>query len=110
MIATKNCVLVCNQFPVTARQWQFDHVVPISKKGFDSIENKVVSCKLCNFINRNFVDDAAGEIVPVEKILKLTKDRIAKGSNAKIEHLNKIKEVLFRHRLVSPERLERKVN
>ena len=34
--------------------WQIDHIDPVSKGGLeDSLENKAVCCKTCNFMKRN---------------------------------------------------------
>jgi CRISPR/Cas system Type II protein with McrA/HNH and RuvC-like nuclease domain len=37
--------------------WQLDHIIPTSGGGDDSIENKALTCKACNFMKRTFVPE-----------------------------------------------------
>jgi len=39
--------------------WQEDHLHPKSSRPDDAFENRVVSCKLCNFVKRGYVPQGA---------------------------------------------------
>ena len=85
--------------------WHFDHVIPVSKMGTDDIANKVVACKLCNFVKRNFDPRSeAGEGATLEELRVIATEYVAAGRKDKTARLDKFNEVLLRTGLIRPDR------
>jgi CRISPR/Cas system Type II protein with McrA/HNH and RuvC-like nuclease domain len=88
--------------------WQFDHIVPVSKNGADSTANKVIACKLCNFSKRNWnPQDVAGKEPSLEELQRFAKAHVTEQRQKKTAHLNKVKEVLLRYKLIDQGRFEK---
>jgi len=85
--------------------WHFDHVIPVSKMGTDDIANKVVACKLCNFVKRNFDPrSTAREGATLEELRAIATEHVAAGLKEKKARLDKFNDVLLRTGLIRPER------
>ena len=55
----------CGRFllksPVSYKQWQVDHIVPVCKGGTDDPANKAIACKTCNWDWKRCWDPSNGE-------------------------------------------------
>jgi CRISPR/Cas system Type II protein with McrA/HNH and RuvC-like nuclease domain len=90
--------------------WQFDHIVPVSQEGENKIENLAVACKLCNFAKRDFDPRlVAGDHASVEELRAIAKAHVTERRAEKRKRLDAVKDILFQHGLITPERFKRNV-
>jgi len=85
--------------------WQFDHIIPTSKGGPDTIENKAIACKLCNFAKRDFdVEQVAGRIASKEELREYARPHIRQKLQDKREKLSKAKAILRKFKWIHDDR------
>lgn len=61
----KYLCIYCQRF---SRDFELDHLIPVSRGGDDSLENLVIACSLCN--------TQKGPLTPLEFIFKVPKSLV----------------------------------
>jgi len=79
------------------KEWQVDHIVPLSANGPDEERNKVVSCRTCNVDIKNRWNPATvcKENAKREELIEAVREYVVKKRTEILEELTKFRKIVY---------------
>jgi len=79
------------------KAWQEDHIVPTSKGGADTEDNKVLSCRTCNVNIKGRWDprDVCGANSSREERIKVVREYVEEKRTEQLREVSQVRDIVF---------------